>query len=140
MSSLRDSLQAIYDENGRLTPALVVDRAVTDETLHARLEWDDTVAGHRYRLVQAADLIRSVRVVYGETKEGKKSVRAYTAVFDADSTNANYMPTGDALLDPFTYQLVLRSAEREMKMFARRYRHLKEFGDIVRNALQDEAS
>lgn len=48
--NLRDSLQAIYDKNGRLTPQLVVNAAKNPKSaLHSRFEWDDTKAAARYR-------------------------------------------------------------------------------------------
>ncbi len=48
---------------GRLTAESVVkDAAAPSSPLHGFFEWDDKVAGHRYRLDQARELIRSVRI------------------------------------------------------------------------------
>jgi hypothetical protein len=49
-TAIRDQLQSIYDEQGVLTPALVVETA-RDENhpLHASFEWDDGIAGEKYR-------------------------------------------------------------------------------------------
>ena len=56
---------------GDLTPQLVVaeaqaNRSSAGKFLHTRLEWDNRVAGDAWRLEQARELIRSVRVRYRE--------------------------------------------------------------------------
>ena len=132
--TLRDHLRSIYDANDGLTPAMVVDVArPEDHPLHHRFEWDDALAGEAYRRVQAAQLIRSVKVRYREGDEMEAAdVRAFVAVRRTDAPEtATYMPVGEAFMDPFTRQLVLRDAEREWKQLQRRYGHLAEFAQMV---------
>lgn len=62
--SVLSELQEIYDTHGELTPVLVVAEASQPEhPLHKRFDWDDTQAANRWRVHQAAALIRSVNVV-----------------------------------------------------------------------------
>jgi len=50
---------------GRLTPDdVLTDAADPDSPAHAYFTWDDTKAGHAYRLDEARTLITSVRVVF----------------------------------------------------------------------------
>lgn len=57
------ALKAVEDRHGRLTASAVVDAARDEESpLHARFEWNDGVAAERWRLEQARELIRGVRV------------------------------------------------------------------------------
>ena len=50
--------------DGKLTPDLVVqDAEQSDSPLHELFEWDDGIAGHKYRIEQARQVITSVRVV-----------------------------------------------------------------------------
>lgn len=142
MSGLRNTLQAIYDERGDLTPPLVVEAAADPESpLHARFDWDDKVAGPRWRLEQAAALIRSVRIVYAEDTQGRpKDLRAFTAVKGQDAHTATYMPTADALADDFTRQLVLRDMEREWKAFKRRWEHMREFAALIASDMNGETA
>lgn len=52
------------EANGRLEPATVVQAAHhPDHPLHDHFEWDDSVAAHQWRLVQARNLITSIRVI-----------------------------------------------------------------------------
>jgi len=139
--NLRDHLQAIYDQRGLLTPALVVD-AARDEThpLHTRFDWDDTTAAERWRTQQAADLIRSVRVTYATTPNGPRDVRAFVAVRQEDSPAANYTPVHDAMGDDFTSRLVLADMQREWKVFKRRYDYLAEYAALIAAEAQQVAS
>lgn len=132
---LRELLRGIYDQGGRLTPALVVDAArPVDSPLHHRFTWDDTVAGERWRQVEAAQLIRSCRIVYAEgpSPEGPRTVRAFTALRETDLPTCNYMPTAVALADDFAAKLILRDMEREWRNLQRRYGHMAEFADMIR--------
>jgi hypothetical protein len=140
MSSLRDHLQAIYDDHGELTPALVVDEArPKSHPLHSRFEWNNTVAGERWRQAQAQELIRSVKVVYREPteKEPGRSVRAFHAV---RRENGNvYEPVDKVVDDPFMKRLVLADMEREWKALRRRYEQFAEFAEMVRADLEEAA-
>jgi hypothetical protein len=50
--------------NGILTPDAVVQEAKDpDSVLHELFEWDDGVAGHKYRIEQARTIISSVKVI-----------------------------------------------------------------------------
>lgn len=139
MTDLRGELQAIYDEHKRLTPSLVVD-AARDEAhpLHARFEWDNAIAGEKYRLDQARDLIRSVRVVYREAdeREAARTVRAYHAVRDEQGTA--YQPAEAIAESPFLSKLLMQDMEREWKALLRRFGQFGEFLEMVRGDLGDE--
>lgn len=139
--ALHQQLLDIRAARGQLTPEDVVDVA-RDEThpLHSRFEWDDQVAGEAYRRIQAAELIRSVRVTYSESPEGEeRSVRGWSALSEAPDRRG-YVPTEEALEDPFTAKLLLRQAERELKAFRKKYGHLKAFADLVARTLTDGAA
>ena len=136
----REILQAIVDEEGRLTPTLLVHRAPdTAHPLHNRFDWDDTSAARNYRLQQAAALIRSVRIVYAEHTDGRpKDLRAFVAVKSENNpAEGVYQPVETAMTDPFTRELVLRNMRRDWLAFKRRYEHMAEFADLMR---QDVAS
>ena len=139
--SLRDQLQAIYDQNERLTPQLVVDTA-RDEAhpLHERFEWNDKVAGEAYRLDQARRLIRSVRVVYKEAddKEGARSIRAYHAIRDEQGTS--YRPVEEVVENQIATKILLQDMQREWLQLKRRYGMFEEFLQLVRADLEDKAA
>ena len=137
MSDLRTHLQGIYDSHRQLTPKLVVDEARSEEhPLHSRFEWDDAIAGEKYREVQAAELIRSVRIKFTNAKDDDRDVRAFHAVTRPEGNT--YVPVEEIAEDEFARELLLRQAEREWKAFRRRYGHLSEFFAAIRGELNGE--
>ena len=133
MSGLRDSLQRVYDEHGQLTPRLVVDLARDpNHELHNRFEWDDSVAAEKYRLDQARDLIRKVRVVYkeGDEQNPPQTIRAYHSLPDGDGHA--YRSTDEIVRDPLLTKMLLAQMERDWKDLHRRWSHMGEFIEMVR--------
>jgi len=131
---IRAQLQGIYDDKGLLTPELVVEEARSAESeLHSQFEWDDEVAAESFRLAQAANLIRSIKITYATDEDGRaKRVRGWVSVVSADGKSRSYQPTEKAMENDFTRQLVLQECKREWKSFEAKYGHLQEFWQIVR--------
>lgn len=137
-TSLRDILTAIRQEHGTLTPSLLVDLARSPEhPLHNRFEWDDTKAAAKWRLEQAGQLLR---VTYSPMDGKPTEMRAFMCVRGENAPTSEYVPTEDALADPFTRSLLLRQFDREWKAFKRRYSDLAEFADIIAADLGRAAS
>jgi len=139
-SGLREQLQAIYDQHGRLTPAIVVEEArAPDHPLHHELEWDNEIAGEAYRLQQAHELIQRVRIAYKTAPGGeRRSLRAFQAVRGEDGYR--YEPTERVVHDPFLSRLVMADMEREWRQLKRRYEHFAEFWDLIRGDAGEEAA
>lgn len=141
MSSLRDSLQAIYDQHGKLTPELVVQVArKKTHPLHSqvfdRAPADAAEAWYRHR---AHELIQSVKVTYREATETSPalSVRAFVAVRSSEGDNSySYEPTEKVATDPFSKALVLRDMERDWKTLKSRYEAFEEFFALVAGDLK----
>ncbi|KTR78004.1 hypothetical protein NS234_04875 [Microbacterium oxydans] len=136
-ANLRDELIAIREQFGYLNPKAVVDVARDNKhPLHHRFEWVDTIAAEKYRLQQAGDLIRRVKISYLDSTEKPQEIRAFLAVrapTDEDgAATAAYVPTEEAMSDPFTSALLLREFERDWKSFKAKYQHLKEFAAMIR--------
>lgn len=132
--SLRDEMQAIYDQHGRLTPALVVETArPKTHPLHSRVfDRPKNEAAEAWYKHRAHELIQSVKIVYREATEEQpeRMVRAFHAV--RGESGVEYRPAEDIADDPFARQLVLRDMEREWKQLLARYEHFEEFLGMVR--------
>lgn len=136
-TALRDHLHAIRDTAGELTPRVVVDVARDPgHPLHNRFEWDDSVAGEKYRLHQARELIR-IAVEFVDGTDGPVKVRSFHSVNRVDGPT--YEPVADIKTDPFMSKLVLQAAEREWKSLYQKYAHLAEFLDAVRRDVEPAA-
>lgn len=134
MNYLREQLQAIYEERGKLTPKSVVDAArPKSHPLHSRFEWNDKVAGERYREVQARDLIQSVKITYkrGDTLQ---QTRGFVSVQREDGYA--YVPTEEVVEDEVLTEIVRRAMEREWRQLKSRYGHFVEFVELVRKEVE----
>lgn len=150
--SIKDALQAIYDEYQRLTPTIVVTVAA-DPThpLHERFVWDDSEAARRYRLVQASGLIRSVSVIV-ERQDDKPPVRVRAFVADRDTSpqvahmdddeddelTGNYRPVEEVVSSDVLRTAWFRSLQRDWQALKRRAGASREFADMVLGDLRDE--
>ena len=131
--NVREALTGIYEAHGELTPEIVVDEARLESSpIHGRFEWDDSVAAERYRQVQAAHLIRSVRVGY-ETDSGREvGVRAFLAVRTSeDETRRAYKAADVVLSNPVTRRVVLDEMDRDWRSFRDKYSRFNEYAELI---------
>lgn len=128
------SIRAVWDRHGRLTGELLVAEAARkSHPLHDRFEWDDRIAGHRYRVAQAERLIRSVEVLLEDPAESRAvNVREWIAV---DRDGSGYRPTLDVFADAGASAAVLEAARREFAMFRHRYFRFAEVREMVADEL-----
>jgi len=135
MADLRSVLTAQYERHGELIPQTVVDEARPKAAaLHDRFEWDNKLAGEKFRLVQAAELIRSVRIVFSDNATGeRKSVRGFHSLHQAGSDRGGYVPTEEIVRDELAVRLLLRELKRDIADLRAKYGHLEEFVAVVRD-------
>jgi hypothetical protein len=124
-------LHRVADENeGILRPRDVVDEATPEESpLHPHFEWEDEIAADKFRLFQAAHLIRRVRVVQ-ETKSGEKvSVRAFVSL-PSDRNDGGGYRSLVAVRESGGMGELLAAAKAELAAFRNRYAKLEELGNV----------
>lgn len=138
--SLRDQLEAIRGQFGELTPRLVVDTARNPKhPLHDRFEWDNKAAGEKYRLIQAGELIRKVRLSYKPTEDGEyQSIRAYHSV--PTDEGHSYRTAEEIVEDPFLLKLHLQAMEREWRALRAKYDRFEEFAAMIHRDLGETAA
>jgi hypothetical protein len=137
---VRVELDKIRAQRQQLTAEDVV-KAATPKShpLHHRFEWDNRVAGHAYRVHQAAELIRSVRIEV-VIDDAPEHVRAYVSV--PRPTGRAYEAVREVAEDPVASEIVRREYERAWLTLRRRYQNLAGFIQFVRAdlaAARDEA-
>jgi hypothetical protein len=77
--------------DGKLTASAVLSAAeAEDNPIHDRFEWDDSKAGHEYRLMQARQLIRLQRVTTEDGADEPTYVHIRTV--EADTREGYYRP------------------------------------------------
>ena len=124
-------LTGIYQREGKLTPEIVLDVARDPSSpLHDRFEWDDAVAAHEYRKVQASAMVRLTLTVIAETK-----TRAFVHV----KSTSSYHPTGVAMRNPDWREEVLRDFKRDADRFRARWSTNKHIARVYEEWIADQA-
>ena len=128
-----DRLRWLYESNdNRLEPeGVVADAADPDSPLHDAFVWDDTKAAQEYRLTQARELIRHVRIEVVLTK------RSVVVPFYLSDGNEQAESGYETIED------VGRDAEKSKQVFLRELRAVQghlERADSIGGAIGYEGS
>lgn len=120
LNQIRTRLAKILAANGTLTPNAVLQDAKSPKSpLHDEFEWDDSVAGHQYRVAQARNLIARVRVEI-ETTTRQIQVPAYVRDPNAAADEQGYVSVVSLKNDRAKALDVLRNeAERTAALLQR---------------------
>ena len=124
------SAQDCYEELqtlDKITPKNVVDLARNPTSkLHHDFEWDNEIAGEKYRLSQAREMIRLL--VFEPIKETHEPIRVYQITIE----ETVYKPVEMILKNEDEYQNLLKRALAELESFKKRYSTLVELEEIFR--------
>jgi hypothetical protein len=104
-----------------------------DAEIHDAFEWDDTVAGHQYRLEQARLLARSILVV-AKRDDGEQSLtRAfhYVTKTDRSKETSGYIAQRLVWRNPELSAQVVTKAFRELRSWRERYSQYSEMAQAV---------
>lgn len=131
--NLESLLEDVRVKYGLLTPANVVAAARPKKSpLHSHFTWDQKENSERYLLLQAAALLRRMKIRYENPATGElHHVRAYFPM--RSGAVSAYEPTEEILADPLKKQLLLRRMRREWLEFRRRWEHMEEFAAMIAN-------
>jgi hypothetical protein len=92
--------------------------------LHKRLEWDDTKAGHQYRIWQVRQLI-ALHITY---EDGERKFVSLT--FDRSRQGGGYRNIDDVLRDQSLHEIMLADALSELQRVEAKYERVKELQPV----------
>ena len=103
--------------------------------LHSDFEWNDTVAGAKYRLMTEKSMKRNLMFVshspVPDTPPKTIRVLQRTTIDTPQGAQKVWMSTVDMIADPEGRKKILRTAKRELDSFVRKYEDLSELADIL---------
>lgn len=141
-----EELERIEKQFGEITASKVVDESTPAEALlHPCFEWRDEVAGARWRLYEARQLIGNVRQVVVRREEDKQPETIPVVTQRAFSNVApyrhegRYQSTGAVMRDTDKSAIVLDNARREFVQLKRKYENLIDFKSMALEILGAEA-
>jgi hypothetical protein len=124
--------QQAYDEIMTLetiTAENVVNLARNENSvIHDDFEWNDTVAGEKYRVLQAKEMLRMF--VTENIKEDCEPIRAMFPVITKEDKR-EYKPTEIILKNVDEYQQLLKTALDELRAFKKKYKSLAELDNVM---------
>lgn len=97
-----------------------------DAPLHGEFEWDDEIAGQKWRESQASCMIRSI-VVTVEDAPQVENIRAY---FNLEQGMREYIPVHVIMSDDAKRERLLDLAIRELASFRKKYEQLTELAGV----------
>lgn len=114
--------------NGMLTAEIVVEQAEDPTSaLHGFFTWDDADAARKWRLIEARQLITSIRILQ-EGSEGK--TRGLVSLLDDRHKGGGYRSLNDVMAEPTLRQHLLETALAELNAVQRKYQQLQELETV----------
>lgn len=132
---LRQEMERIRQRNAKkiLVAADVVKTArAANHPLHDRFDWDNSTAGHKYRLWQAQQLIASVRIIRDGPEE--KMVPAFVSLLpDRKHDGGGYRAVADVLKSHSLREEMVKTALSELRGVKARFDSLRELAGVWRS-------
>jgi len=103
-----------------------------DHVIHDYIEWDDTVAGEKYRLQQVRNIVNHVDVKIIDNGSHEPVRAFYSVVEDSGKTNEkSYVQVDVAFDDDDKKSQIISRAKHELKNWRDRYKVYRELQDVV---------
>ena len=132
-------IRRLAEKHGSITAEIVLNEAKKKNSpLHSHFQWDDTKAARKYRLIQAAELIRRIKVEYVVSENNTVRVRAFHNVTEdcEEPETGRFVSLETALTVESYREQLLAQCKRDMQAFKTKYSALSEVAHII-NAMED---
>lgn len=117
---------------GEVTPENLVELARDEKNiLHDEFEWDDSIAGEKYRIQQARQMIANIRVNYiqSDDETEKKPIQAFVSLVKNQPREKIEVVVNNA----DKYGLLLNKAYAELNSIKNKYATLTEIQEILKD-------
>lgn len=130
-NTVGEVLERLEASQQGLTPETLLD-ASRDENavLHDEFEWDDSIAGEKYRLVQARQIITNLRAVIDAEPQKVEQYKERVFV-NVERGSTAYVKITNAMTNETWRQALLDQAKRDAELFVAKYKRLSELADAV---------
>lgn len=106
----------------------VVERAKDiNSEMHDVFEWDDSIAGRKYRESQAGYMVRNL-VIKVDKRQNTEAVRYFVSTGNRDNS---YAPVRLVVRNEDAYLNLLNRAYAELRAFKKKYSTLSELDEIL---------
>jgi len=120
-----EELSKLKSKDGKLHTKAVVNAArKRSSPLHKHFEWDDNIAGDKYRIWQARHLIGAIVVIYDHTE--------HSGYFQLRVEHEGYRTLESVLSNEDLYQQLVAQAKTDFESYERRYKEIRELAPIFK--------
>ena len=99
-----------------------------DSELHKCFEWDDEIAGKKYRLMQANQILCSISIEIKE--EPLKRQRVYVNVKSSTTNVKQFKNINEVLKNDDEYRQLIEKAKQELQSYKEKYETLVNKNDL----------
>jgi hypothetical protein len=125
-------LEDIREQHGKITTEIVLDDASKNRTFYGEyFEWNNDIASHKYREIQARGLISNIKIINEET--GEDEPQYINLIIDSEH---EYVPVDDAKTNPVLVEQIQTRAHRELIRWIETYEHYGEMKEIIKAVTQ----
>lgn len=108
----------------------IVNKARNQNTkLHNLFEWNDEIAGEKYREIQAGDIVRNL-VIVKRSETGEPQDTNIRVFVSSNQRNGMYKPITSVIRVQEEYELLLEQALKELQAFKNKYANLSELTEL----------
>lgn len=124
LEELENSLDSLDTKN-------IVNFAKDEKSeLHKCFEWDDKVAGEKYRLQQANQILTSISIVSKEEDSKPEVVRAFVNIKDSEDNERKFKNIAKVLENEDEYSQIKKKAYDDLVRCKDRYSKIIELSDL----------
>lgn len=127
-------IDRIEATEGACAPAALVDEArPPTSALHSLFEWDDTIAGERWRVEQARAIIRGIRILVDPESNSDTRLSigfVSVALVGDEGVTRGYVSATRALTDHELRAQVEKDVLSQLQGLQRRYRRVETFEQV----------
>ncbi len=124
-------IERIEKENGEVTNQAVVDAARPKESvLHGLFEWNDKIAGEKWRLQQARCMLAALVVDQSDDGYDKRAFVNVTPAPENPSNPPRFINYKDAMRDEDMRETLLKNAIHELEILKDKYETLTELQEV----------
>lgn len=120
--------EKLEKKHGEITNEIVVEAARSEKSvLHNMFEWNDEIAGQKYRLIQAQQITCSLSYV-GEDKQVHRAFMNVTT--KAPTVKGTFWNVNRAMTDENARMIILKNAASELFAFQKKYERINELAEV----------
>ena len=119
-------IENLQKQNGEVTVKLLLDSARdSDSAIHNCFEWDDAIAGEKYRLQQSRNILTNLVIEYEKPNKEVEEYRAFVSISENRNETGRYVDFVTAISNEESYNIILQKALEELQSYARKYKKLE---------------